>query len=306
MSLRYLIDLETRPGHDIAEVWSRHGNSIPREVCQGTWIYYYTYAESHFDRLVGLLDEYLQAWTQKDSCPHDVPKSFQLESSVGMRSPLHFCSAFGCKGLAKALLQMGINLNSIAAPSGQSPLHLAAAGGHIEVITLLLERGADMEVRTVSTGRTPLQLAAFRGRTDVVELLLRKGADSNKRDNSGLTASAIASASGYTHIAILLQGNDLGSKRSAAANSSSQPKTPQILSLPYRTRVEQEHDRSVPDIDEIGIQQRGADWHCSLCGYSNKHTLCSCLRQISCHSQLSDLGDDWVEITSISSDDNVN
>jgi hypothetical protein len=209
-SLRYLIASSQPPSTGQPTYPCLPNDQILREIRQGTWIVHYRFAEAYSDILVGLLDEYLQIW-ELDGYKLDVSSlAANFQPFKFVRSPLHFCAAFGCERLGQVYLQMGYNPNLIAHPGGQSPLHLAAAAGHLGMVKLFLGRGANIETRTVTTGRTALLLAAFRGQGAAVTLLLEAGAAIDAQDDQGLTASELASTSGYDQTATFVLGLKLG------------------------------------------------------------------------------------------------
>jgi ankyrin repeat protein len=79
-----------------------------------------------------------------------------------------------------------------AAKGGRAALHFAAALGHVPAARALLELGAEVDVRDAA-GRTPLMLAARSGFVDIVVLLCDEGrAVVNAATVAGDTALAIA------------------------------------------------------------------------------------------------------------------
>jgi hypothetical protein len=231
--LRYLIDSSKLPCNDQSAHQCPPDDQILREIRQGTWIFHYRFAESFSDSLVGLLDEYLQIWVL-DEFKSEIPsQAGNCQSFKWVRSPLHFCAAFGCERLGNMYLQMGYNPNLIA--HGQTPLHLAAAGGQLTMIKLLLGKCANIEARTVATGRTALLLAAFRGHGEAVKLLLEHGADVDNQDNHELTPNELASAGGYDQIATFILGLKLGRMNLTAGRSISLSRN-RTLARPSQTK----------------------------------------------------------------------
>ena len=153
------------------------------------------------------------------------PDNYEASSTLG---PIHVAAAWGKLSALEALLDAGVDINSVgpggltpvlysvrqgrseitrqlvvrgadpqrADAQGRTPLHYAAAAGHLEVAEYLLGRGVDLHARAAA-GRTPLHLAAAAGQGALVELLLLHKADQALRDDQGRTASELAGAAGH-------------------------------------------------------------------------------------------------------------
>ena len=73
-----------------------------------------------------------------------------------------------------------------------SALYWASYGGHVEVVEELLSSPYISLNTQNKLGDTPLLAASYKGYSRVVHLLLNKKADPNTKNNSGDTASSVA------------------------------------------------------------------------------------------------------------------
>lgn len=153
------------------------------------------------------------------------PDNYEASSTLG---PIHVAAAWGKLSALEALLDAGVDVNSLgpggltpllysvrqgkteitrqlvvrgadprqADAQGRTPLHYAAAAGHLELAEYLLGRGVDLHARAAG-GLTPLHQAARFGQGPVVELLLLHKADRELRDDEGRTASDLAGSAGH-------------------------------------------------------------------------------------------------------------
>jgi ankyrin repeat protein len=110
-------------------------------------------------------------------------------------------------GIARLLLQLGADPNSIVASDHNTALLAAIHEGNLGLVKVLLAAGADANP-TLRFGveHTPLQLAVKKWRLDIVNILLDSGADINipPFDRYGATALQFAAIGGYVGIAQLL------------------------------------------------------------------------------------------------------
>ncbi len=102
-------------------------------------------------------------------------------------APIHFASLLGRTAKIKALVELGVAVDSRSA-DGRRALHFAVEGGHEEAVKLLLDLGASSD-EADAVGRTPLHCLHTRnGRPGMCRRLLDAGADPNARARSGWTA----------------------------------------------------------------------------------------------------------------------
>lgn len=105
---------------------------------------------------------------------------------------LHWAALKGYEGLARILLEKGLDADLRTTPQGKTALHFAALKGDESIIRLLLDKGAKADMQDISYGFSPLHIAALEGHEAVVRLLLDRGADVSIGDNTGRTALALA------------------------------------------------------------------------------------------------------------------
>jgi cytohesin len=95
--------------------------------------------------------------------------------NIGDETPLHTASKDGHVGVARALLEHGVDANARDTYNATSPLHLASSNGWPDVARLLLQNGSDIHARD-NKGCTPFMRAAARGDDEIKDLLLLYGA----------------------------------------------------------------------------------------------------------------------------------
>ena len=98
-----------------------------------------------------------------------------IRDSFG-RTALHIAIQFRRDGIARSLLERGIDKNALDAIG--TALHYAVHTEDVSVVQMLLEAGADPNLRT-GLRFTPLYYAADRNNLKMVQLLLSHGADPN-------------------------------------------------------------------------------------------------------------------------------
>jgi len=125
----------------------------------------------------------------------EVPISFQEAAHVG-----------NIKQVA-ALLESGVNVDSVDDSFRMTALQRAAIQGHKEIVALLLAKGANPNHCDVWPGGTALDYAAEHGHKEVVQLLITKGADINAKNNNGQTPLDIAMSNARMDIASVLIDN---------------------------------------------------------------------------------------------------
>ena len=94
--------------------------------------------------------------------------------------------------LAEALLDAGMDVNTVNEENGWTPLHYAADSGYGDMIRLLIDRGSDLNPRT-HRGRTPLMLVDSY-KKQIREELIQSGAWDMELNSSEQTALHTAAA----------------------------------------------------------------------------------------------------------------
>ena len=127
-------------------------------------------------------------------------------------TPLHAASYKGHLGVARALIEVGADVNE---PAGdRTPLHAAHYGGRLEVMEFLLRYGANVNARD-ALNHTLLHRASRDGQLETLAILLNHGADINARNRNGWTPLHWAALRGHVEVTErLLDGR-------AAVNSQS-------------------------------------------------------------------------------------
>ena len=100
------------------------------------------------------------------------------------KTPLMVASAFGNVEAAKALLDLGADIEARDRERSAVAVHYAARAGHVgmAMARLLLARGADLDLRTTA-GETALHVAAYYNHAGMIELLVEGGAAIDAADN---------------------------------------------------------------------------------------------------------------------------
>ena len=94
---------------------------------------------------------------------------------AGHATPLFVAAAEGHEAVARALVDLGADLNK-AKDNGTTPLFVAAQNAHEVVVQALVKAGADVN-KAADDGCTPLFVAAQNGHGAVVRALMEAGAD---------------------------------------------------------------------------------------------------------------------------------
>ncbi|XP_050503639.1 ankyrin-1-like [Diabrotica virgifera virgifera] len=95
--------------------------------------------------------------------------------------PLHFATAKNNIEMVRLLTEAGANMQC-SDFDGDMPIHIAAKEGHIKIIKYFLKKGMDIDIINENTKMTPLQMAAYRGHMEVVDFLLLNNANVNLKD----------------------------------------------------------------------------------------------------------------------------
>lgn len=86
-------------------------------------------------------------------------------------SPLHYAVFFGSPASVEALLEVGVDPNTLN-KDNKTPLHLAASQGKKESAELLLCRGAKTDIIDIHN-KSPMDYAKSRGFTSIAEMLIK-------------------------------------------------------------------------------------------------------------------------------------
>jgi uncharacterized protein len=114
-------------------------------------------------------------------------------------TPLHNSCIAGCVNATRILLTSGADPNkpyTYRSPvDGRIEDRIVALMKvtKSEVLKLMIEHGADVNIRDAN-GSTPLMHAAKRGNNLIVQMLLAAGADPSAKNNEGVTALDLATA----------------------------------------------------------------------------------------------------------------
>ncbi|NJK65101.1 MAG: hypothetical protein HC921_22440 [Synechococcaceae cyanobacterium SM2_3_1] len=108
----------------------------------------------------------------------------------------------GQLSMIQRLIEDGLDVDSsdLTYLDGETPLHAALVSGQYSTAKALLELGANIEARDF-LGLTYLMVAAQEHNADIVQLLIEQGSNVNARDNNGNTAIMLAiGARAYTDL----------------------------------------------------------------------------------------------------------
>jgi ankyrin repeat protein len=127
--------------------------------------------------------------------------------TTGRIAPLTWAIGDGKYFAAKALIDLGANVDSTSGPEGVTPLmtiatqltaqtrvgHISQGPAPVELARYLIEKGANVDAKS-KDGVTAIMVAAGHNNAPIVGLLANAGADLNAKSNAGLTALGIAEA----------------------------------------------------------------------------------------------------------------
>ena len=134
-------------------------------------------------------------------------------------TPLHLASAYGHVEVARALIEHGADVTTVAVDKWTS-LHVASRRGHMDIVRFLVEHGADV-MACDTGGKTPLHVATRWGHADLTSFLIEQGTDPTIHDYGGGTPLHDASTYGYVELTNLLI--DRGAEVSAPATNLRTP-----------------------------------------------------------------------------------
>ncbi|CAF0707847.1 unnamed protein product [Brachionus calyciflorus] len=104
---------------------------------------------------------------------------------------LHWAAINNRLDIAKYLINLGVNIDSIGGELQTSPLNWAARSGHVQMCILLMQNGADPNLYDVE-GFSTIHVASMFGHSNVVAYLLVKEIDADMPDKNGATALMFA------------------------------------------------------------------------------------------------------------------
>ena len=117
-------------------------------------------------------------------------------------TPLHFASLSGHADIAKSLLELRANPESLTIDIGATPLQLASRKGNVGVVKELLAVKADKETQLTIDGSRPMHTAAQMGHTEVVKILLQERAQpAPVTSDRGLLPLHYAAQNGHAEMA---------------------------------------------------------------------------------------------------------
>ncbi|KAH6880741.1 ankyrin repeat-containing domain protein [Thelonectria olida] len=135
---------------------------------------------------------------------HECSSTVPGEGCTTGATILHMASFHGHKGLAKALLETGAEVDALGGVYGTA-LQAALAGGNDEIVGLLLKSNANVNAQGGVYGNA-LQAASAHGHHKTVKLLLESGARVNAQGGRHGTATKAALRGGYAAIVAMLVG----------------------------------------------------------------------------------------------------
>lgn len=110
------------------------------------------------------------------------------------KSGIHLASYYGGIEIVRALLEAGVDVNTIPEGGGLTALHWAAYNKHLGLLEFLLESGADANIQAdgIYQQRSPLHFAVVADSEEMTSLLLEYDANPVLKDQEGTTPLAIA------------------------------------------------------------------------------------------------------------------
>lgn len=94
------------------------------------------------------------------------------EKTIDGATPLLISIALGKSDIAKALINMGADVN-IPDNEGLTPLHIACQEGDVELVKLLIEKGANIRTKTAK-GNYPIMLAISNDNEELSRILFEQ------------------------------------------------------------------------------------------------------------------------------------
>jgi ankyrin repeat protein len=116
------------------------------------------------------------------------PKDINSEIRFG-ETALMISAKVGELSIAKALLELGCDINTPSINYGESALFIACSYGHLEFVRFLLENRAFIESENLYH-ETPIFAAALNFHFDIVRLLVQHGANTSKINKNGFSVLA--------------------------------------------------------------------------------------------------------------------
>lgn len=126
------------------------------------------------------------------------PANLEIRDIKG-QTPLMYAVDTGSLELARALLDLGANIEATQKNSDYTPLHLAVSEENLEMVRLLLEKKANIEVRA-NDQSTPLHLAVSKENLEITKQLLSNQANVDALDQDLFTPLHLAVKAGNLEI----------------------------------------------------------------------------------------------------------
>jgi hypothetical protein len=105
----------------------------------------------------------------------------------------------------KALIDVGIDVNSQDPNTKRTALMSASGSAQKEIVKLLISCGANVNLKN-NYDMTALHYAAINGSSEIVDILLKNGADATIKDKGEKTPIVYAASGGFADIVKLLAG----------------------------------------------------------------------------------------------------
>ena len=118
-------------------------------------------------------------------------------------TPLLVATIYDHLNVVEALLNEGVNMETVDDEMKKTALYWAAEKGHLDILVALIEKGANVN-HADDFKSTPLLMAAEEGHVDVVRALIDSGANIDNADNYDTTPLISAAQFGNTEVVRVL------------------------------------------------------------------------------------------------------
>lgn len=169
-------------------------------------------------------------------------------------TPLHYAARSGQDGIARKLLEKGLDVNA-RTPNGWTPLIIAAENGHSSMVHILIQNKADIDAHTKAGNLSALHRAAIRESPGTALILLLHGADVKVTTSSKETPLHLAVKACCLPVAALLLFH--GASATAQNKHGATPRS-LVGSISSRDRAKAEHIFSCAasdGIESVGIEE---------------------------------------------------
>lgn len=122
--------------------------------------------------------------------PMDLPSTDKVQLH-----PIHWASSSGNLEALRALVRLGIDVNTADVAKHRTPLLLAAQNGFPLLVLFLVQNGADVNLVDVD-GDSAIHWAAYKGATEIVSVFQYLGLSSDSPDRFGQTPLHLAAMRG--------------------------------------------------------------------------------------------------------------